>query len=82
MFSIAEIMNGNASSSFYLVDSYEIWHARLGHVSNGYIKKMHSLGLINNIDYSCDTPILGCPVDNPSTCRKPMCLHIMRLIHE
>ena len=28
-------------------------HARLGHVSSGYIKKMQSLGLLNNIDYSC-----------------------------
>ena len=50
--SISEVMNENASSSAYLVDSYDIWHARLGHVSSGYIKKMQTLGLINNIDYS------------------------------
>ena len=50
--SISEVMNDNASSSAYLVDSYDIWHARLGHVSSGYIKKMQTLGLINNIDYS------------------------------
>ena len=50
--SISEVINGNASSSAYLVDSYDIWHARLGHVSNRYIKKMQTLGLINNIDYS------------------------------
>ena len=36
-----------------LLDSYDIWHARLGHVSSGYFKKMQTLGLINNIDYSC-----------------------------
>ena len=35
-----------------VTDSYDIWHARLGHVSSGYIKKMQTLGLINNIDYS------------------------------
>ena len=29
-----------------------IWHARLGHVNSGYIKKMQTLGLINKIDYS------------------------------
>ena len=52
MLSISEVMNENASSSAYLVDSYDIWHARLGHVSSGYIKKMQTLGLINNIDYS------------------------------
>ena len=45
-------MNGNSSSSAYLVDSYDVWHAQLGHVSSGYIKKMQTLGLINNIDYS------------------------------
>ena len=50
--SISEVMNENASSSAYLVDLYDIWHARLGHVSSGYIKKMQTLGLINNIDYS------------------------------
>ena len=50
--SISEVINENASSSAYLVDSYDIWHARLGHVSSGYIKKMQTLGLINNIDYS------------------------------
>ena len=49
---ISEVINGNAYSSAYLVDSYDIWHARLGHVSNGNIKKMQTLGLINNIDYS------------------------------
>ena len=50
--SISEIINGNDSSSAYLVDSYDIWHARLGHVSSGYVKKMQTLGLINKIDYS------------------------------
>ena len=45
-------MNINSSSSTYLVDSYDVWHARLGYVSSGYIKKMQTPGLINNIDYS------------------------------
>ncbi|OMO89770.1 Integrase, catalytic core [Corchorus capsularis] len=48
------IMNGNASSSAYMVDSMELWHARLGHVSISYIKKMQSLGLISNIDEAFD----------------------------
>ena len=50
--SISEVINGNASSSASLIDSYDIWHARLGHVSSVYIKKMQTLRLINNIDYS------------------------------
>ena len=37
--SISEVINGNATSSAYLVDSYDIWHAILGHVSSGKIKK-------------------------------------------
>ena len=49
--SIYEVMNGTSSSA-YLIDSYDVCHARLGHVSSGYIKKMQTLGLINNIDYS------------------------------
>ena len=53
MLSIFEVMNENSSSYAYLVDSYDVWHARSGHVSSGYINKMQSLGLINYIDYSC-----------------------------
>ena len=36
--SISKVMNGNSSSSAYLIDSYNVCHARLGHVSSGYIK--------------------------------------------
>ena len=50
--SVSEVINGNAYSSTYLVDSYDLWHARLEHASSGYIKKMKTLGLINNIDNS------------------------------
>ena len=32
--SIFEAMNGNSSSSAYLVNSYDVWYARLGHVSS------------------------------------------------
>ena len=53
MLIIYKAMNGNSSSYAHLVDTYDVWHARLGHVNSGYIKKMQSLGLINNIDYSC-----------------------------
>ena len=48
--SISKVMNGNSSSA-YLVDSYNVWHVRLRYASGGYIKKMQSLSLINNIDY-------------------------------
>jgi hypothetical protein len=39
-------MNENASSSAYLLDSINLWHARLGHVSLSYLKKINSIGLI------------------------------------
>ena len=49
---VAEIINENASSSAYLIDSFDLWHARLGHVSNAQIKKMLQLGLIS-INNTC-----------------------------
>ena len=69
------IMNGNASSSAYLVDSYDVWHARLGHVSSGYIKNMQSLGLINNIDYSC---LSKCQICDTSKLTKKTCESVSR----
>ena len=41
------MINKNASSSAYLIDSYDIWHARLGHVNPTYVMKLQQLGLIN-----------------------------------
>ena len=47
---VIEIMNGNAStSSAYLIDSHDLWHARLGHVNFSYIKKMKELGILENV---------------------------------
>lgn len=37
---VDEIMNEYASSFAYLIDPFDIRYARLGHISNGYIKKM------------------------------------------
>ncbi|XP_071905928.1 uncharacterized protein [Coffea arabica] len=47
---ISNVINENASSSAYIVDSISLWHARLGHVNIGYIKKMQSCGLISEVD--------------------------------
>ncbi|XP_071939024.1 uncharacterized protein [Coffea arabica] len=46
---ISNVINENASSSAYIVDSISLWHARLGHVNIGYIKKMQSCGLISDL---------------------------------
>ncbi|KAK7287237.1 hypothetical protein RIF29_00393 [Crotalaria pallida] len=46
-------MNEIVSSSVYLIDSYDMWHARLGHVSLNYIKKMQALGLISGVSNAC-----------------------------
>lgn len=51
---IAEIMNENTSSSAYMIDSFDMWHARLGHVNFSYIQKMRNLGLINSSNKLCD----------------------------
>ena len=41
------MINKNASSSAYLIDSYDIWHARLRHVNPTYVMKLQRIGLIN-----------------------------------
>ena len=47
MLNVSDIINNNASSSSaYIVDSYDIWHGRLGHVNFSYMKKMVELSLI------------------------------------
>jgi len=46
---IYEIMNESESFA-YIVDSYDIWHARLGHVNSSYGMKLQRLGLINMHD--------------------------------
>ena len=43
---VFNVLNENASSSAYLLDSFDLWHMRLGHVNNSYVEKMKSLGLI------------------------------------
>ena len=66
------------------VDSYDVWHAILGHFSSGYIKKMQSLGLINNIDYSC---LSKCQICATSKLTKKICgsvskeTKLLELIH-
>ena len=75
MLSISEAMNGNSSSYAHLVDTYDVWHARLGHVNSGYIKKMQSLGLINNIDYSC---LSKCQICATSKLTKRTCGSVSR----
>ena len=45
---ISEIIN--ESSSAYIVDSYDMWHARLGHVNSLYVMKLQRIGLINMHD--------------------------------
>lgn len=44
--------NIEASSSAYIVDSYDMWHARLGHAScSSSIKNMKKIGLIPKHDF-------------------------------
>ncbi|CAH9068398.1 unnamed protein product [Cuscuta epithymum] len=43
--SIPKLIRENAS---YLIDSYDVWHARLGHVSDSYINLLRDRGLISS----------------------------------
>lgn len=43
-------MNGNnTTSSVYLLNCDNTWHARLVHVNYSYIKQMHALGILKDI---------------------------------
>lgn len=37
---VSNIINENATCSAYLVDTINLWHGRLGHVSISFIKKI------------------------------------------
>jgi len=54
---ISKITNYKTSSFVYLIDSYDIWHARLWQVNSSYVNKLKSLGMItlNNKQFGkCD----------------------------
>ena len=74
---ISEIMNENASSSAYLLDSIDLWHARLGNVSLSYLKKMHSLGLIFGFNSSC---MNKCEICAEAKITKKTCVSVNREI--
>ena len=43
------ILNVIVTSSAYLIDYHDLWHARIGHVNFSYIKKMKELGILKNV---------------------------------
>ena len=53
MLNVSEIINENVTSFAYMPDSDDLWHGRLGYVSNSYIKKMQTIELIYGINVSC-----------------------------
>ena len=46
MLNISTIMTKNIFCA-WLIDSYDIWHARLGHISSSYVFKLDHLGIIS-----------------------------------
>lgn len=46
----SEFINENGSSSAYFVESFDVWHNRLGHVSAASIKRLREMDLIPNVD--------------------------------
>ena len=48
----------NTSSSAYLIDSFDMWHARVGHVHESYVIRLQNLGIIpkikNNMENKCE----------------------------
>ena len=47
---VSKVINGNAITSAYMIDSYDMWYARLGHTNSAYVFKLQQLGLINMHD--------------------------------
>ena len=47
---VVVVINGNAYTFAYMIDSYNMWHARLGHTNFAYVFKLQRLGLINMHD--------------------------------
>ena len=37
---VYEVINGNASTYAHMVDSYDMWHAGLGHMNSAYVFKL------------------------------------------
>ena len=70
---VSEIINGFVSS-VYIVDSYDIWHARLGHVNSSYVIKLQRLGLINMHDKQS----MKCDVCVESKITKKVCHFVER----
>ena len=56
---VTNTMNNNKNTSVYIVDSFVLWHARLGHVNNRSIYRMVNLNLLPkfdvNIHNKCET---------------------------
>ena len=47
---VTNTMNNNKNTSVYIVDSFVLWHARLGHVNNRSIYRMVNLNLLPKFD--------------------------------
>jgi len=69
----SKIINGSVSSA-YIVDSYDIWHARLGHVNSSYVIKLQQLELINMHDKQS----MKCDVCVESKITKKVCHSVER----
>ena len=47
---VTNTINNNKSNYAYIVDSFVLWHARLGHIKNRCIYRMVSLNLLPKFD--------------------------------
>jgi len=70
---ISEITNESCSST-YIIDSYDMWHARLEHDTSSYVMKLQQLGLINMHDKQSSK----CDVYVESKITKKTCYPIKR----
>ena len=72
---ISNVINKNTSSSAYLIDFIDLWHARLGYVNVSYINKMQSLGIISGFSNS---KFDKCPICAETKINKKTCHSVTR----
>ncbi len=77
--------NNKESSSAYIIESINVWHARLGHVNAKSIERLHKNGLIPNLAkdglLKCDVCVEAKFTKKPFKCVVDRKTELLELIH-
>lgn len=70
---VFNVINDIVTSSAYLVESIDLWHGRLEHISISYFKKIHRQSFISSIKNTCFNNFIIC--DEAKLAKKP-CVYV------